>query len=54
MRYEDIFKPENVMTLARLTDKVQKRLDPKRGEPSWEDFNNMRKKVFEEEMKLVG
>lgn len=53
MRYEEVFKPENVMLLSRLTEKVQKKIDPKKGEPSWEEFNNMRKKIFEEEMKLV-
>ena len=44
--YEEIFKPENVLVLARLTDKA---LKLSRGEVTYESLDLARRKLFDKE-----
>ncbi len=53
MKYEDLFRPENVLILAKYTDKTQERFDltKKRSEDEFiVEFNILRRKLFDKDM----
>ena len=54
MDYRDLYKPENVMLLAKLTDKAIGLIINKKSNPSPDEIDVMRRSLFQKQNEVLN
>jgi hypothetical protein len=54
MEYSDLYKPENVMLLAKLTDKSLAMIAGKKKDPSPDEIDLVRRGLFRKQNEVVN
>ena len=54
MEYSDLYKPENVMLLAKLTDKSLALIAGKKKDPSPDEVDLVRKSLFQKQNEVAN
>lgn len=54
MEYSDLYKPENVMLLAKLTDKALVMISGKKKDPSPDEIDFMRRSLFQKQNEVLN
>jgi len=54
MEYKDLYRPENVMLLAKLTDKAIGLIINKKSNPSPDEIDLIRKGLFKKQNEVVN
>jgi hypothetical protein len=54
MEYKDLYRPENVMLLAKLTDKAIGLIINKKSNPSPDEIDLVRKVLFRKQSEVVN
>ncbi len=54
MDYKDLYKPENVMLLAKLTDKAIGMIINKKSNPNPDEIEVIRRKLFQQQNEVLN
>jgi len=54
MEYSDLYKPENVMLLAKFTDKSLAMIASKKKDPSPDEIDVMRRSLFQKQNEVLN
>jgi hypothetical protein len=54
MDFMDLYKPENVMLLAKLTDKALAMISTRKSDPSPDEIDVVRKQLFKKQAEVLA
>jgi hypothetical protein len=54
MDFMDLYKPENVMLLAKLTDKALAMISTRKSDPSLDEIDVVRKQLFKKQSDVLA